>query len=59
MYFQIMFAIDRVKALAPQNPGLENEAAVQGRRSKTTCKALAALGEPGISARSWRPPIPA
>ena len=31
MYFQIIFAIDRVKALAPQHPRVEKEAAIQGR----------------------------
>ena len=30
MYVQLAFALDRVKALAPQNPELEDQAAVQG-----------------------------
>ena len=36
MYFQLLFALDRVKALAPQHPGVEGEGAVRlaasGRR---------------------------
>ena len=31
MYFQVAFALDRVKALAPQAPRVEGQAAVQGR----------------------------
>ena len=31
MYIQLAFALDRVKALAPQHPGVEDEGAVQGR----------------------------
>ena len=30
MYVQVAFALDRVKALAPQQPGMEDQAAVQG-----------------------------
>jgi hypothetical protein len=29
-YFQLAFAFDRVKAMAPQHPEMEDEAAVQG-----------------------------
>ena len=36
IYFQFAFAIDRVKALAPKHPEWKNEAAVQGRCSRTT-----------------------
>ena len=47
MYFQIIFAIDRVKALAAKNPDWKKKqpfkAALQDDR-----KALAALGEPGF-----------
>ena len=47
MYFQIMFAIDRVKALATKNPEWKRKqpfkAALEDDR-----KALAALGEPGF-----------
>ena len=28
MYFQLLFAVDRVKALAPQHPGVEDKRAV-------------------------------
>jgi len=30
IYFQFAFALERVKALAPKHPGVEDEAAVQG-----------------------------
>src|SRR3954468_22828439 len=47
MYFQIIFAIDRVKALAAKNPDWKKKqpfkAAIEDDR-----KALAALGEPGF-----------
>src|SRR4051812_23624222 len=47
MYFQIMFAIDRVKALAAKNPDWKKKqpfkAALEDDR-----KALAALGDPGF-----------
>ena len=29
MYFQLYFAIDRIKAMAPQHPGMENQTAFQ------------------------------
>ena len=36
MYFQFAFALDRVKALAPQHPEWKDEAAVQGACSRAT-----------------------
>ena len=36
MYFQFVFALDRVKALAPQHPEWKDEAAVQGGARRAT-----------------------
>ena len=36
MYVQLAFALDRVKALAPQHPEWKDEAAVRGRCSRAT-----------------------
>ena len=36
MYTQLAFALDRVKAVAPQHPEWKDTAAVQGRCSKAT-----------------------
>ena len=36
VYVQVAFALDRVKALAPQHPEWKTEAAVQRRSSKAT-----------------------
>ena len=36
MYFQLAFALDRVKALAPAAPRVEDEAAVQAAARRAT-----------------------
>jgi len=42
MYFQLLFALDRVKTLAPQHPEWTDERAVrlvaQGRRERRACR---------------------
>ena len=48
VYVQLAFAIDRVKALAPQHPEWKTQGAVQVRCWKATCKALRGGGEKGI-----------
>ena len=57
IYFQVAFALDRVKAMAPQHPEWKQQAALQGvpRGDK---KALAAQGEKGLLTSS-RPPTAA
>jgi hypothetical protein len=57
MYFQIMFAMDRVKALAPQHPDWKRKQPFKAVLDDDR-KALAALGEKGFC-RSWRRPTPA
>ena len=47
MYTQVAFALDRVKATGRQAPGVEGEAAVQGR-ARGDHKALAEAGEKGL-----------
>ena len=47
MYVQLAFILDRVKALAPQNPDWKNQAAVQAVLDGDM-KALAASGEKGL-----------
>ena len=48
MYFQFAFALDRVKALAPQHPGVEGQGAVQGRARRATSRARSAGGEKAL-----------
>src|SRR4029077_19136425 len=47
MYFQIMFAMDRVKALAPKHPDWKNKQPFKAVFDNDT-KALALLGETGF-----------
>jgi hypothetical protein len=50
IYFQLFFAIDRVKALAPQHPEWKDQGAfcfpAQGRHKKRACRSA--------SAPSWK-----
>src|SRR5215813_12261832 len=54
IYFQLAFALDRVKALAPQHPEWKTEqpfkAVLDG-----DMKAVAASGQKGWSSSCWRP----
>jgi len=47
MYFQIMFAMDRVRAMAPKHPDWKNKQPFKAVLERDT-KALAALGETGF-----------
>jgi hypothetical protein len=47
MYFQIMFAMDRVRAMAPKHPGWKNKQPFKAVLDRDI-KALAALGETGF-----------
>ena len=53
-YFQLAFAIDRVKALAPQHPEWKTKQPFQGVL-EGDLKAVAATGERGLMETSWRP----
>ena len=55
LYFQLVFAIDRVKALAPQHPEWKDAGAVQGSCSKGDMKAALAGGEQGWSKSRGHP----
>ena len=47
MYFQFAFALDRVKALAPEHPEWKDKRAVQGG-ARRRHEGLAAAGEKGL-----------
>ncbi len=53
------FAIDRVKALAPEHPEWKHAATLQGASSRATCEALACAGGARRSSSSSWPPMPA
>ena len=58
MYFQIVFAIDRVKALAAEASGVERRSSRSRPCSRTT-EGAGGAGRDRVCCRSWRPPIPA
>ena len=58
MYFQLLFALDRVKALAPQHPEWKDKEPFASLL-KGDVKGALAGGEHGASSRSSWPPTPA
>ena len=58
VYFQIAFAFDRIKAMAPQHPEWKTKEPFKSILAGDL-QALAETGEKGLAAKSWRPRIPA
>ena len=58
IYFQFAFAIDRVKALAPQHPEWKDQEPFKSLLAGDM-KALGRVGREGPRSRSWRRPTPA
>jgi hypothetical protein len=53
MYFQILFAMDRIKALAPEHPGWKTQQPFKAVLDNDM-KELAKHGVPGILEFRWR-----
>ena len=58
IYFQFVFALDRVKALAPQHPEWKTQEPFKTVLAGDV-KAVLAGGREGAAARSWRRRTPA